>query len=117
MLTIFSSDLNDIAGHPIFIHSLHPIHLSVFTLHLEVNGLLNSSISCFENFLRAHGHLAIITDGSSSSNAQSKLSFTCDKLFGFIVLMCLTPHALTNSSIFTSLVTSPCNVYPVPGFC
>ena len=105
------------AGHPVFIHNLHPIHLSVSILHLEVNGLLNSSISCLENFLRAHGHLVIITDGSSKLNAQSKVSFTCDKLFGFIVLMCLTPHALTNSSIFTSLVTSPCNVYPVPGFC
>ena len=64
MHTNFSSDLNDIAGHPVFIHNLHPIHLSVSTLHLKVNGLLNSSISCLENFLRAHGHLVIITDGS-----------------------------------------------------
>ena len=61
MIAFLFSLLYEIAGHPVLVHFLHPIHKSSTIVHLSLNGLLNSSISCGENFLRAHGHLVIIT--------------------------------------------------------
>ena len=76
MIAFLFSLLYEIAGHPVLVHFLHPIHKSSIIVHLSLNGLLNSSISCGENFLRAHGHLVIITDASLLLKAQSRASFT-----------------------------------------
>ena len=112
----FVSLLTDIAGHPVFVHFLHPTHFSSSTTHLSVNTFPNSSISACENLLRAHGHLVIITDASSKPIAQSRASLTSSNLFGFITLTFLAPKAFTTCSIFIDVVSSPCSVNPEPGF-
>ena len=64
MTDLFVALSNDIAGQPVLMQALHPIHLSLSILYL-LETFPQTLLIREDNFFSTHGHLVIITDGLS----------------------------------------------------